>query len=185
MMNQHLNKERSSIAIEIVTSDFILFLSIIDNMSLNESSPVVKCQSDQFDSIRLTTAACSSNITLSSSSIVNSPLAAHEFTTERIIRFLKNDSTNYKVIRNTNSKLSSVCWHSFGSPDKKCHLNDEYEPIPGFVICQLCFQTYTFLPSSGTRILNAHNCTQKLSSSARKRFSSASASELVHNKIMK
>jgi hypothetical protein len=70
MMNQHLNKERSSISIEIVASDFIIFLSIIDNMSLNESSPVVECQSDQFDSIRLTTASCSSTITLSNMFII-------------------------------------------------------------------------------------------------------------------
>jgi len=184
-MNQHLNKERSSISIEIAASDFILFLSIIDNMSLNESSPVVECQSDQVDSIRLATASCSSTITLSSSSTVDSPLTAYEFTTERITRLLKNDSTNYKIIRNTNSKLSSDCWQSFGFPAKKSHLNDEFEPISSFVSCRLCFQTYTFVPSSGTPILNAHNCTQMLSSSARKRSSSASAGELVHNKIMK
>jgi hypothetical protein len=77
-------------------------------MSLNESSSVVECQSDQLDSIRLTIASYSSTITLSSSSIVDSPLAVHEFTTERITRLLKTDSTIYKAIRNTNNKLLSV-----------------------------------------------------------------------------
>ena len=74
-------------------------------MSLNESSPIVECQSDP---ICLTTAFCSSTITLSASSIADSPLAVHEFTTERITRLLKNDSMNYKVISNRNNKLSSV-----------------------------------------------------------------------------
>ncbi len=77
-------------------------------MSLNESSSIIECQSDQFNSIRLTTAFCSSIVTLSASSIADFLLAVHEFTTERITRLLKNDSTNYKVIRNTNNKLSSV-----------------------------------------------------------------------------
>jgi len=42
------------------------------------------------------------------SSIADSLLAVHEFTTEQITRLLKNDSKNYKVIKNTNNKLSSV-----------------------------------------------------------------------------
>ena len=96
-------------------------------MSLNNSSSVVKCQSDQFDSISLTTVSSSSIITLSSSSIADSPLAVHEFTTERITHLLKNDPSNYKVIKNAKNNLFSVCWQVFGFPAKKSHVQEEFE----------------------------------------------------------
>ncbi len=77
-------------------------------MSLNNSSSIVECQSDQCDIITLTTDT-SSTITFSSSSTANSPSAVNEFTTERVTRLLKNDSTNYKIVKNTKSNLTYEC----------------------------------------------------------------------------
>jgi hypothetical protein len=144
-------------------------------MSLNNSSSIVECQSDQCDIITLTTDT-SSTITFSSSSTANSPSAVNEFTTERVTRLLKTDSTNYKIVKNTKNNLTSVCWKLFGFPAKKSLTEAEFEPLSGFVTCESCYQTYTFTPNSGTRILNAHICVQKLSSGTRKRSSSASVS---------
>ena len=136
-------------------------------MSFNDLSSVVECHSEQFDSISLTTAS-SPTITLSSSSVADSPPSVHKFTTERITRLLKTDSSNYKVIKNAQSSLFSVCWKFFGFPVKKSHVKDEFEQIPGFVSCQSCFQTYTFTLNFDTRIVNAHSCVQKLCSGTKK-----------------
>jgi hypothetical protein len=142
-------------------------------MYLDNSPSVVECESDQCDSISLITASSSSIITLSSSSVCASPLSAYEFTAERITRLLKRESSKYKVIKNSKNNLSSECWQIFGLPAKKYETKEEFEPIPGFVSCQSCYQTYAFTSSSGTRVLNSHSCVQKLSN--RKRSSSASA----------
>jgi hypothetical protein len=89
-------------------NDYILLSFIIDSMPFNNSSSIVECQSDQCNIITLTTHT-SSTITLSSSSIANSLSAVNEFTTERVTRLLKNDSTNYKIVKNTKSNLTYEC----------------------------------------------------------------------------
>ncbi len=73
----------------ILKSALVLLLFIIDIMPLSHSSSIVECQSDQFDWISLTTSLLFSIITLSSSSIADSPLTIHELRYERMIRLLK------------------------------------------------------------------------------------------------
>ncbi len=59
-------------------------------MSLNNWSSICECQSDQCDIITLTTDT-SPTITLSSSSIANSPSAVNEFTTGMIYIYGENE----------------------------------------------------------------------------------------------
>jgi len=59
-------------------------------MSLNNSSSIVECQSDQYDIITLSTDT-SPIITLSASSIANSPSAVNEFTTGMIYIYIENE----------------------------------------------------------------------------------------------
>ncbi|CAF2454343.1 unnamed protein product [Rotaria sp. Silwood2] len=118
--------------------------------SEDSSSSVIEYQSDPSDSINLTTVS-SSIITLSSNYIPNSTSSNKEFTIERII------------VKNTNNNLSSICWNLFGFPAKKSKTNHQFQPIPGFVSCESCLQTYSFQSAFGTRVLNAHSCIQKLS----------------------
>ena len=89
-------------------------MSYFDN-----SLSVADCQSDDRNSVNITTTSSSSITILSSSSINDSSSTAHEYTTERIRRLLKNNPADYKVIKNSNNKLSSMCWEVFGFPSKK------------------------------------------------------------------
>jgi hypothetical protein len=97
-------------------------------MSLNNSSTTVENSSAENNSIDLTTDS--------------SPIS--KFTPERIMRLLKSDSLNYTVIKNTKSNLSSICWQIFGLPAKKSSPKEEFELIPNFVSCDICFRTYSF-----------------------------------------
>ena len=89
-------------------------MSYFDN-----SLSVADCQSDDRNSVNITTTSSSSITILSSSSINDSSSTLHEYTTERIRRLLKNNPADYKVIKNSNNKLSSMCWEVFGFPSKK------------------------------------------------------------------
>ena len=40
---------------------------------------------------------------------------------------IKNDSSNYKVIKNAKNNLFSVCWQVFGFPAKNSHIKEEFE----------------------------------------------------------
>jgi hypothetical protein len=127
---------------------------------LNDSLSAVEYQSDECESeiITLTTVTSSPVIAVLSSSIADFPSAVNEFTTERICRFLKTDRDNYKVVKNVKSNLNSVCWKIFGFPAQKSPAKQEFEPNPGFVSCESCFQTYASTCISGTPVLNAHIC---------------------------
>lgn len=142
---------------------------------MDNSNPVIENQAEEDEEIIFTGATSSPVISSSSSLINDSPAIACEFTSERIFRLLKTDPTNHKVIKNTKNNLTSECWKVFGFPAKKFPLGEEFETIPGFVSCEVCFQTYTFTNTYGTRILNSHVCVQKFFPGTRKRSSSASA----------
>ena len=107
---------------------------MVNSMSFHNSSSVVQCQSDQFDSINLTTTS-SSTITFSSPSIADSLSGVYKFTTERITRLLKTDSSNYKVIEDPKSNLFSACWKAFSFSGKESHVKEEFE-TSDFVSCQ-------------------------------------------------
>jgi hypothetical protein len=145
-------------------------------MSYHDSLSAVESQSDECEIITLTTTTTSPAIHVQSSSNTNLPLAVNEFTTERICRLLKTNRHNYKVIKNVKSNLTSVCWKIFGFPAQKYPATDEFEPIPGYVSCESCFQTYAFTSNSGTRVLNAHICVQNICTGTRQRSVSESVS---------
>ena len=121
-------------------------------MSLDDSSSIAECQTDECQIIHSSTNTSSPIINLPSPSIADSPSGVNEFTTERIYRLLKNDPTNFKVVKNVKNNSASICWKMFGFPSKKSPADGEFEPIPGFVSCESCFQTYAFTSTSGTRI---------------------------------
>jgi len=87
--------------------------------SEDSSSSVVECQSHPLDSTHLITIVSSSISSSSSNSSFNSKSSINQFTNERISRLLKNEPSNYKVIKNTNDGLTSVGWKVFGFPAKK------------------------------------------------------------------
>lgn len=103
----------------------------------------------------------------------------HGYTSRRITQLLKKNPENYKIIKNSKSRLSSTCWQVFGFPAKKSIINDEFVIISGFASCRSCFQSYAFTSSSGTRALNAHPCVQELSNVTRQRSSSMNCDETL------
>lgn len=93
----------------------------------------------------------------------NGSISQAEYTPDRIKSLLKRQSTNYQVVLNGKTNLTSTCWKVFGFPAKKSEKNNRFEKIDGFTSCRLCFQTFTYTSTSGTRNMNDHSCVKNLS----------------------
>ncbi len=78
---------------------------------------------------------------------------------------IKNEKTN-----------SSLCWKFFGFPAKKADSNDQFERIEGFTSCHLCYQTFAYMSTSGTRNMLAHSCVKNSSQNKITTFTTTSSS---------
>ena len=94
-----------------------------------------------------------SNVNLVNSSI--SSLGFDKLTCSQIRTLLKAKPNEYVILDNAGKHMSS-CWTLFGFP-AVVDYSGRCQRINGFVLCQKCFSTYSFV-SDSTRYLNQHNC---------------------------
>ncbi|CAF4194750.1 unnamed protein product [Rotaria magnacalcarata] len=100
------------------------------------------------------------NVTFSDSDVIltDSPPPdshLHNFTCSKILILLETKPEQYIIIKNT-GKHTFDCWTNFGFP-AIVNRDGKAKRIEGFVSCQHCFSTYSFI-SSSTRCLNRHKC---------------------------
>ncbi|CAF3313778.1 unnamed protein product [Rotaria sp. Silwood2] len=105
--------------------------------------------------------------TNSTSSIIYSNSASSssnkkQYSSEKIKFLLKNEPSTYNIIKNEKAG-TSICCKVFGFPTKKSVITGEFERIEGFASCHICFQTFSYSASIGTRNLLAHACVKNLS----------------------
>lgn len=103
---------------------------------------------------------CNESVTSSDSDVISTdspPPDSHldNFTCPKIRILLETKPEQYIILKNT-GKHTSDCWNYFGFP---AIVNPDGKPkrIQGFVSCQHCFTTYSFI-SNSTRLLNRHKC---------------------------
>ena len=90
---------------------------------------------------------------------------------------MKRQPSTYKIIKNENAR-GSQCWEVFGFSLKKLEntKTEESERIEGYASCEVCFQTYTYSASTGTRNLITHSCVKNLPSTKISIFVNSSSS---------
>ena len=83
------------------------------------------------------------------------------YSSKSIENLLKNKKNEYKVVDNSNKRLTAACWTTFGFPVRVTNENQS-ERILGFVSCKHCFETFRYLDGS-TSTMNDHRCPKSLS----------------------
>lgn len=84
------------------------------------------------------------------------------YTCEQIRRLLKQQPSTYCIMKNERTTFSS-CWEVFGFPGVKVPSTGEIERIDGFTSCRVCYRTFTFTSTTGTRNMISHSCVKNLS----------------------
>lgn len=75
---------------------------------------------------------------------------------------MKQQPSIYTVIKNE-KRTSSLCWQVFGFPAKKVENTNQFKRIEGFTSCRVCYQTFSYTSTTGTRNMLAHSCVKNLS----------------------